>query len=92
MAVLKANTTEQNMLKKGFSLAPGDHKWFEFFLEDGTYVTRTKMSHNGQDIGDDLISKMSHQCKVSSSFFKEFAKCKKSKDEYISELKKKKYI
>jgi len=72
MAVLKANTTEQNMLKKGFSLAPGDHKWFEFFLEDGTYVTRTKMSHNGQDIGDDLISKMSHQCKVSSSFFKEF--------------------
>lgn len=91
MAVLKAKTTESNLLKKGFTRSPGDHRYFEFII-DGVLVSKTKTSHNSQDIGNDLITAMSNQCKMSKPFFKEFAKCTKSKADYIKELKEKKYI
>ncbi len=85
MAALKAKTTNKHLLKKGFKQVEGDHHWFEFW-HNGIYITRTKTSHNDQDIHDKLISLMSKQCKVSSIFFKQFAKCEKSKEEYIAEL------
>lgn len=87
MAVLKGKTTNQSLLKKGFVKTDGDHHFFEFW-HDGIFITRTKTSHDNQDISDGLISAMSKQCKVSGNFFKAFAKCDKSKAEYIIELKK----
>jgi predicted RNA binding protein YcfA (HicA-like mRNA interferase family) len=86
MSALNAKETIQNLTKKGFK--PGikkDHRCFEFWHEN-IFITRTFTSHNNQDIDDYLISQMSKQCKVSSSFFKEFAKCNKSKEEYVIEL------
>lgn len=91
MASLNAKDTESNLLKKGFTKFQGDHRYFEF-IHNGTLITKTKTSHNSQDINDSLISLMSQQCKVTSGFFKAFAKCTKSKDEYIEELKKKGHI
>jgi predicted RNA binding protein YcfA (HicA-like mRNA interferase family) len=85
MAVLKAKTTIKHLTKKGFTQFEGDHHWFEFW-HNGVFITRTKTSHNDQDIHDKLIGLMSKQCRVSSSFFKDFATCKKSKEEYIAEL------
>lgn len=91
MASLKAKDTESNLLKKGFTRYHGDHRFFEF-IHDGVFITKTKTSHNSQDINDPLISLMSQQCKVSAGFFKAFAKCTKSKEEYIDELKKRGHI
>jgi hypothetical protein len=85
MAALKGKTTNRSLLSKGFAEAPGDHNYFEFWHE-GIMVAKTKTSRNDQDIYDGLISAMSKQCKVSSGFFKEFAKCTRSKDDYINEL------
>ena len=85
MAVLKAKDTNKNLLKKGFVKYEGDHNYFEFWHK-GVLTTRTKTSHNNQDIGDALIGAMSKQCKVSKDFFKEFARCEKSKDDYIAQL------
>ncbi len=86
MAVLSAKDTNKNLLKKGFVKYEGDHNYFEFW-HNGILTTRTKTSHNNQDIGDSLIGAMSKQCKVSKEFFKQFARCEKSKDDYVAELK-----
>lgn len=86
MAALKGKTTERNLTKKGFTKAGGDHNYFEFWHE-GKLTTKTKTSHNGQEIGDGLISAMSSQCRVDRQFFIAFAKCQKSKEDYIKELK-----
>jgi len=86
MAVLNAKDTNKNLLKKGFIKYEGDHNYFEFWHK-GILITRTKTSHNNQDIGDSLIGAMSKQCKVSKEFFKQFARCEQSKDEYVTELK-----
>lgn len=85
MAALNGKTTNQNLLKKGFIKSNGDHNYFEFWYKE-KFIVRTKTSHNAQDISDSLISAMSKQCKVGTSFFKEFAKCKKSQEDYINEL------
>lgn len=85
MAALKGKTTNKNLLNKGFQKYAGDHNIFEFW-HNGVFILKTKTSHNNQDIGDKLIGAMSKQCRVSAPFFKEFAKCTKSKDEYVQEL------
>ena len=82
---MNSKKTNQNLLKKGFSESEGDHHFFEFW-HNGIFVTKTKTSHNNQDITDNLIKSMSHQIKVEKNFFIEFAKCKKSKEDYIKKL------
>lgn len=85
MASLNGKDTNKNLLKKGFVKNDNDHHFFEFW-HNGIFVTKTKTSHNSQDIGDPLISAMSKQCKVDKEFFKKYARCEKSKDDYVAEL------
>lgn len=85
MASLKGKKTTQNLLKKGFTKSEGDHHFFEFW-HNGVLITKTRTSHNSQDINDHLIKAMSSQCRVDKDFFQEFAKCTKSKDDYIDKL------
>lgn len=86
MAALNGKKTNQNLLRKGFVKSENDHHFFEFW-HNGILVTKTKTSHNNQDIGDTLISLMSKQCKVDKHFFMLYAKCARSKDDYIAELR-----
>ncbi|TZF84059.1 hypothetical protein FW774_11490 [Pedobacter sp. BS3] len=85
MAVLKDKKTRQNLLKKGFVNSDSHHHFYEFW-HNGTLIAKTRTSHNGQDIDDYLIKSMSQQCKVDKDFFKAFAKCTKSQNDYINEL------
>ena len=91
MAALNGKQTNRSLLKKGFVISNNDHHWFEFWL-NGVLVTKTKTSHSAGEIHDGLISAMSNQCKVNKNFFKEFARCSKTKAHYIEELKKNKII
>ena len=87
MAGLNPKQANKSLLKKGFVEAAGDHHFFEFW-HNGVLVLKTRTSRGTKEIHDGLISSMSNQCKVSANFFKEFARCTKSKAQYISELKK----
>lgn len=91
MAVLNGKKTLKNLLKKGFIKRESDHHVLEFW-HDGIMITKTKTSHNGQDINDGLIDAMHKQCRVPKQFFVEFAKCTKSKEDYIKKLKEDKII
>lgn len=87
MAILDGKKTQKNLLKKGFRLSDNDHHFFEFWHQ-GIFVSKTKTSHNGQDITDGLIGAMSKQCHVKKDFFIQFAKCTKSQKDYEDELQK----
>lgn len=91
MASLSSKKIESNFLKKGFTKYQNDHIVLEF-IHEGKLLSKTKLSHNGQTIGDDLISVMSKQCKMSKNFFLEFSKCTKSKNDYLLALEKDKII
>lgn len=85
MAALDGKKTVKNLIKKGFIQSEGDHHWFEYW-KDGKMISRTKTSHNSEEIHEGLISAMSKQCKVSKTFFTAFAKCTKTEADYVSEL------
>lgn len=88
MSVLDSRKTFTNLKKKGFveeeNKSP-DHK--RLVLEHkGKFVASTKISHNGQDIGDSLIKHMHLQCHLSKQEFLDLAKCPMSKEQYFKIL------
>jgi hypothetical protein len=88
MAVLSAQKTYKNLLKKGFSDAPNksdDHKWIELFYEN-QLILHTKISHGAKDLDNYLIKQMSFQCKLDKNQFLDLARCPMSQDEYVEIL------
>jgi hypothetical protein len=85
MPSFKAKKVNGSFLKKGFRKDDSHHHYFEFWY-NGKLVARTYTSHNNEDINDYLISAMRKQCNMDKSFFMEFVKCTKSKEDYIKLL------
>ena len=91
MASLDANKTRQALVKKGFKKAEGDHHYYLYYY-NGKVVAKTKVSHNDQDIGDGLISKMYKQCQISKGQFFDLINCPLEEAEYVEILKKQGFI
>ncbi len=89
MSVLDSRKTFSNLKKKGFieedNRSP-DHKRLTLEI-NGKFVTSTKFSHNGQDIGGCLIKQMQLQCHLTKEEFLDLAKCPMSKEKYFEILK-----
>jgi predicted RNA binding protein YcfA (HicA-like mRNA interferase family) len=92
MASLDSRKVESALSKKGFVLESGDHKYFRLFLNDKDTGVYTKISHNSQDIGDILMSKMAKQLYMDKSFFKSFVECSTSQMDYEHHLREQKII
>ena len=95
MGVLDSRKTYNNLKKKGFVDADGkskDHIRVEFWHNGKLTRCRTKLSHNGQELNDYLISQMSKQISLSKSQFVDFAECKLKESDYVEILKSKKII
>ena len=88
MAVLDAKKAIGNMLQKGFIKENSHHKYYEFW-HDNKLVARTYTSHSGQELNDYLIASMAKQCGMPKNFFVEFAKCTKSKEDFVKLLREK---
>ncbi|KAA3439900.1 hypothetical protein [Rufibacter hautae] len=88
MAVLDPKKAISNLLQKGFIKESSHHHYYEFW-HDNKLVARTYSSHNGQELNDFLIASMAKQCGMPKKFFIEFAKCTKSKEDFINLLKEK---
>ena len=87
MASLNAIKTKQSLLKKGFIESKGGDHHFYLFYYEGKLITKTKLSRNNQDIGNDLISKMYKQCKISKQQFFDLIDCPLTGAGYITILK-----
>jgi hypothetical protein len=91
MSALDSNKTYKNLKKKGFvdtTNGSKDHKRLEL-IHEGKFILHTKLSHNGQDIGDYLIKQMSDQCHLSKDEFKDLANCPLSKEAFFAILENK---
>jgi predicted RNA binding protein YcfA (HicA-like mRNA interferase family) len=86
MPPLDATKTRQALLKKGFKKQEGSHHFYLYY-HDGKLVAKTMVSHNDQEIGNKLISKMYKQCCISKDEFLDLVNCPLDQEGYIKILK-----
>ncbi len=87
MTVFSAKKVEKALEKVGYINENGDHNRYRLYIDGKRTDIRTKTSHNGQDIGDDLIASMARQIHLSKRDFIKLVNGHISKDEYIEILK-----
>lgn len=84
MTKRKSRDIIQSLSKKGFDKAKTDHIWFTFKYNGKKTSIRTKVSHGIQEYGDDLLSKMSGQLRLTKKVLLKFIDCPLSRDDYTS--------
>ncbi len=83
----KQDDVEKSLLKKGFLSGGGDHNFFFYHSKAGKKtIVRTKTSHGGKDIDDNLLSLMAGQCKLTNKDFRLLIDCPLSRDDYEVKL------
>lgn len=76
----------RSFVSKGFLRSENDHHWFAYFHNGKKTSIRTKISHDSRDYGDELLSKVSRQLKLSKNQLLDLIDCPMSKDEYLKLL------
>ena len=83
----KQDEVEKSLLKKGFLPSGGDHNFFFYPSNAGKKtIVRTKTSHGGKEIDDNLLSQMAKQCKLTNKDFGLLVDCPLSRDDYEKKL------
>ncbi|MBU1360853.1 MAG: type II toxin-antitoxin system HicA family toxin [Gammaproteobacteria bacterium] len=79
----KQDEVEKSLLRKGFSVAQGDHHYFQYYSLAGK-KTRvfTKTSHGMREIGDGVLSMMAKQCKLTNKEFGRLIECPLDRSTY----------
>jgi len=93
MTPLKAKTVRDNIIKKGFvEFRDGTHRKYRFQL-NGEYTSIwTMMSHNDQEVGSSLQSKMAKQLHLNNNEFFSFAICQMDMPTYIKQMRANGYL
>ncbi len=74
---------EKGLLSKGFRKRDGDHHYYLYYNTAGKKtVVFTKTSHSHTEIGDNLMSQMARQCKLSKLLFESLVDCPLKRGEY----------
>lgn len=69
--------------KKGFVASEGDHTYYCYYTMDKKKTfAKTKVSHSGKDIADNILNRMAHQCKLTQVQFRDLVDCPLSREEY----------
>lgn len=87
--VLKRDIVQSNLPKKGFvETRDRDHVFYHFYHNGKKTHIRTHVSHGSKYkiLGNDLVSSMARQCKLTTKKFRGLAECTVSHEEYIREL------
>ena len=85
MPALKTDKVIKALNKKGFVMQKGrtDHLRFVFYADGYPANIKTHLSHNSQDLGNDLQAYMAEQLHLSKAEFVEMVSCKIGHDELI---------
>ena len=86
MAVFKAYEISSALLRKGFKKSEGKHHFYEY-VHGNKIVAKTMMSHNDQEIGPGLLTKMYKGCKLPKNKFIGLIDCSLTQQEYETELR-----
>jgi len=74
---------------KGFEVREGDHTFFTYHTTQGKKTpifTKTSHGKNHKVIGNDILSAMSKQCRLTLPLFKELIECTLSREGYEENL------
>jgi predicted RNA binding protein YcfA (HicA-like mRNA interferase family) len=80
---LERRDVEASLERKGFVLSDGDHRFFTYHTVAGRKTsvwTKTSLGTAHKTLGDDLVSKMSKQCGLTTKQFKELIACPLTRD------------
>ena len=80
---------EAALAAKGFDRDIGDHRFFVYHTVDGLRTpVKTKTSHgtSTRSIGDELLSQMARQCRLTRKDFISLVDCPLSREEYERRL------
>jgi predicted transcriptional regulator len=83
------NTISSSLQKKGFVLTSGDHKYFTYHSTNKKKTcVFTKISHSPKHktIGDNLLTQMSKQCRLTKADFLDLIECPLTRDSYEAKL------
>ncbi len=87
---LERSKVQDNLPRKGFDEQDDRKHIFYHFRHDGkkTHI-RTHVSHGSKykTLGDDLVSTMAKQCKLTTKNFKGLVECTVSHEDYVQLLK-----
>lgn len=74
---------ESGLLSKGFQKCDGDHLYFIYYDLSGKKTpVKTKTSHSGKDLDDNLLSMMAHQVRLTKKQFLDLIDCPLSRIDY----------
>ena len=83
----KQADVEKSLLNKGFQPGDGDHNYFFYYSKAGKKtIVRTKTSHGGKEIDDNLLAQMAKQCKLTNKDFGLLVECPLSREDYEAKL------
>lgn len=69
--------------RKGFTASEGDHTYYIYHTSDGRKtLAKTKVSHSGKDIADNVLGMMAHQCRLTMPQFRNLVDCPLSREDY----------
>ena len=86
---LQRRAVERALRNKGFRREDRHHRFFIYYTAAGEKTpVRTKTSHGrgGNDIKDDVVSRMAQQCRITNQQFRQLVDCSLSQDDYEQEL------
>lgn len=89
MASLERDIVESGLTEKGFVREDRDHRFY-FLYVDGKYTgiyTKTSRGKGYKTLGNDLVSAMAKQVKLSKPQFVELVSCTLSREEYLNLLR-----
>jgi hypothetical protein len=73
--------------QKGFLPHNGDHVYYYLYVDGKKTVVRTKISHGEKEIGDNLLSLMARQVKLTKKLFGDLIDCPLTHDQYVTQLR-----
>ena len=82
-----ARKVKKALGKKGFEKKESHHTFFHLYVNRKKTAIFTKISHGAHDIGDNLLSLMARQLKISPRQFRDLIDCPLEAKEYIQVLR-----
>jgi hypothetical protein len=92
MATRKAREIKAGLVKKGFKTTQRDHTYLFLYVGDRKSRIHTKISHGIKEYGDNLLSLVARELKISPKQLDDLLDCPLSYESYLSVLKERKAL
>jgi hypothetical protein len=87
MATRKAREIKEGLTKKGFITVQGDHTFLFLSVEGRKSSIRTKISHGNKEYGDNILSLVARQLRITTKQLDDLLDCPMSYEDYLAILR-----